>query len=440
MSLDTIVNVSITTQATAPEQANFGTPLVVGYHTNFAERTRVYSAATGLADMVTDGFLTTDPIYQAASKILSQNPKVTEFLVGRMAESPIRTIKFTPVLAELEAGVAVPFVINGQAVTATAATPTVAEFTASMKANIDALALTGVTTTDNGTDLDITGSTGVEVTAEMPRRQIKRKDNTPNTGSGIVADLIAIQDENDSWYSIVLAQESEAITNAAAAHVETLRKSYQAVSGDDDILDSGSSTDLASDLSAANYARTALHFHPKPHLYPNAAAVGVELPKDPGSYTMKFKTLNGVEVTNLSTSEKTNAAAKRANTYTEVAGIAIVEEGVTSAAGEFIDVVRGVDWLQARLQERIFTLFINNDKVPFTDIGVGLIEAEIAAQLQDAITAGLLAADPAPVVTVPRVADVPFADRAARCLTGLTFNATLAGAIHKVEIQGTVTA
>ena len=133
MSLDTIVNVQISTQTTAPEQASFGTPLIVGYHTNWPERARVYAAGTAVDDLINDGFASTDPIVVAAQTLLSQNPKVTEVAIGRLTEGPARDIKLTPQLAELEAGVAVPMVINGQAIAPVAATPTVAEFTADMK-------------------------------------------------------------------------------------------------------------------------------------------------------------------------------------------------------------------------------------------------------------------------------------------------------------------
>ena len=53
---------------------------------------------------------------------------------------------------------------------------------------------------------------------------------------------------------------------------------------------------------------------------------------------------------------------------------------------------------------------------------------------------GILAADPAFTVTAPAVADVSAGDKTARTLPDVDFDATLAGAIHKVEISGTVSA
>jgi hypothetical protein len=78
------------------------------------------------------------------------------------------------------------------------------------------------------------------------------------------------------------------------------------------------------------------------------------------------------------------------------------------------------------------------DKVPYTDAGVALIQAQVIASLQSAVAKGILTSDPAPVVTVPKVANVSPSDKAARILPDVKFSATLAGAIHKVNITGVV--
>ena len=49
-----------------------------------------------------------------------------------------------------------------------------------------------------------------------------------------------------------------------------------------------------------------------------------------------------------------------------------------------------------------------------------------------------LSNDPAPLVTVPKAADVPPTDKANRILRDVKFTATLAGAIHAVVIRGKV--
>lgn len=101
-----------------------------------------------------------------------------------------------------------------------------------------------------------------------------------------------------------------------------------------------------------------------------------------------------------------------------------------------MDVMRGTDWLAARIQERVYALLIQNDKVPFTDAGIQAVKGEILAQLQAGVARDFLASDPEPTCTVPRAADVSAADKGNRQLNNVKFRATLAGALHKVTIEG----
>ena len=109
------------------------------------------------------------------------------------------------------------------------------------------------------------------------------------------------------------------------------------------------------------------------------------------------------------------------------------------AQGEFIDIVRGVDWLTSRIQEFVYSVLVNSNKVPYTDSGIAAIEAEIRRALQLGIGNNFIANDPAPTVTVPKSTNVPSNDKAQRILRNVKFQATLAGAIHAVNITGTVT-
>ena len=114
------------------------------------------------------------------------------------------------------------------------------------------------------------------------------------------------------------------------------------------------------------------------------------------------------------------------------------------ASGEFIDVIRGRDWLTARLRERIFGLLINARKVPFTNAGIDQVTSEVSAQLTEGIGAGYLSPDNLEgqdvpfVVTAPTAQEVSKADKIARLLPNVAFEATLAGAIHAVQINGSI--
>jgi hypothetical protein len=179
-------------------------------------------------------------------------------------------------------------------------------------------------------------------------------------------------------------------------------------------------------------------YHPKANSqFPGAAWAGRCLPLDPGSITWKFMTLSGVDYIDFTATEQGYITAKDCNNYVRIAGISMTQEGVTSS-GEFIDVVRGIDFIRARLQEYIFGLLARANKIPFTNAGIAAVEAEVRAVMQLGISQSILTADPAPVVQAPKASEVSTNDKAARLLPDVTFTGYLAGAIHAVQVSGTI--
>lgn len=168
------------------------------------------------------------------------------------------------------------------------------------------------------------------------------------------------------------------------------------------------------------------------------ALLGATFPFDPGSVTFKFRKLAGVTSDALTATQLTNLRNKNAMFFTDYGGVAITAEGKT-AAGEFADVIRDRDWFESRLQARVFSVLVNNAKVPFTDRGIAAIEAELRAQLTEGIQSGFLTNNPAPVVSVPLASAVASVDKAARVLKPISFTAKVAGAIHATTISGTIT-
>jgi hypothetical protein len=146
-----------------------------------------------------------------------------------------------------------------------------------------------------------------------------------------------------------------------------------------------------------------------------------------------------VSVYNLTDTQRSALDGKNGNYYISAGGLALTYPGKT-ASGEWFDVTRFVDWLQARLRERLIGLLANNAKVPFTDAGIALVVAEIRAQLQQGVAVGGLAESPAFTISAPLASDVSSVDRAARTLPDVTFSARLAGAIHAIELTGNIAA
>lgn len=432
MSLDSIVTINIDTQTTSPTRKGFGVPLVAGFHNLFADRVRFY---TSLLAMLADGFTTTSAIYRAAQAIFAQNPRVTKLAVGKFDVAAVQTINLTPVVKNTHE---YSVTINGTVFTFTSdGTATAAEIVNGLLAAINA-GTEPMTASNAANVLHLVGDVAGDLSSVVvDYGDFAYADITPDT-MDVAGALATISLADDSWYALTLVDQSAVIIANAAAYIETVKKIAIFTTADSAVLDSVDTTDIASVIKAAAYARSAVIFTRTPGKYAGAGWEGEELPNDPGSSTWKFKTLSGVPVDVYTPTQENTLTTKRANYYEEVAGVNVTQEGITGS-GEFIDVTIFVDWLQARMQERLFGILVNVKKIPFTDKGIALVEGAIRAQLREGVDVGGLVDNDQLQVIVPKAADVSPADKASRTLQPITFQAELAGAVHFLIINGTLT-
>lgn len=265
---------------------------------------------------------------------------------------------------------------------------------------------------------------------------VGRKDSNDAT---IDAALNAIANENNDWYGIVVDQALVSSFADVASWVETAKKFAIFWITDVNAYDSTKSTDLASVLKLANRNRSAVVWHATPAGgadYPDAAWMGEGFPYEPGTSTWAYKTLNGVTPDTLLASQETVLKNKNCNYYMTVGGVSITQEGKV-ASGEYIDIIIGTDWIEARLREAVYSALVNNRKIPYDDTGIAMIEGLVKGVLNEAASKGILQADSI-AVTVPKYADIPQADKLARKLPDVKFSALYQGAIHSVTINGTI--
>jgi hypothetical protein len=257
---------------------------------------------------------------------------------------------------------------------------------------------------------------------------------------GIATDLSAMLTENSDWYAFTTLYNSQALVVAAAAWVETQSLIYLA-----DVPEtaacktaggSGGTADTLDDLHTLSRERTAGSYHPSPAMMMSAAWLGRMLPIDPGDDNWKFKTLSGVTTTKLTDTDRINLRARAANFYQ------LVIDGITCdgtvASGDFIDNTRGDDWVNDDMNKAVFGVLKAVNKVPMTDAGAALVEAEIRGSIGRAIDKGIYAATPKPIVNVPKVASISATDRAQRLLPNINWSATRAGAVNRVKTTGVV--
>ena len=130
--------------------------------------------------------------------------------------------------------------------------------------------------------------------------------------------------------------------------------------------------------------------------------------------------------------------ARYVNVFTNFGGFNVVRYGAMAGA-EWIDIIRGSDWLRARIRERVLGVLVNLKKVPFTDAGMQIIRSQVLAQLRAGIGRGFLSGDVEPTCTVPSANAVTDSDKNLRELSGVFFRARTAGAIHKLTVEGELT-
>jgi len=147
MALSDIVDVQITAATRFPTRLGFGTPMVAGFTTAFADRVRTVSQ---LAEVLALGGDLTDkhPIYLEVQALFAQNPRPLNAKIGRRAGVPSQSIRLTP--ANVAEGHETTVTVGGVPFSFTStATATVAEITAAleqlMNPDADAILATGGT-------------------------------------------------------------------------------------------------------------------------------------------------------------------------------------------------------------------------------------------------------------------------------------------------------
>lgn len=355
MSLNDIVNVTISRETSGVSRAGFGTICIVGPNATFGGRLQYYTDLSALAADLTGG--TTDEEYLAAVNVLAQNPKVSRLALGRI----------------------------------------------------------------DGAD------------------------------ATLAASLDAIQAEQPDWYGLVITSRTLADQVEAADWAETQTKIAGFGSSDVDIIDTTEGADVATIayyLKSTSLARSFVAYNAGAATkWIEGAALGKVLPFDPGTYTLKFKSLATIAVDALSSTQSGNATDKNANVYEEIGGKNIFREG-TVGDGEFIDTIIFIDWLKARIQESVYGLLARLPKVPYTQAGIQAVGLALETPLSVGQNRGGISPTVFDedgnqiggyIIDLPRIQDVPTADKTARFLDNVKFTAYLAGAIHATKISGTVT-
>lgn len=437
-TLDDIVNVSIALQTAGVSRGNFGIPMIVGPTMAFSERVRAY---TSYAAAVEDGL--SPDMLTALSDAFSQIPRPRTIKVGRRAvlKSVITPSSLIPL------GV-YSFTVNGESYSYTAdGSPLASEIVAGLAAAVLADTNEIITATVVGDTLEIAwiGSNlgTVKLTSNLQYGLI----SPLAAGSAVSDDLTAILAEDPIWYGLVMTERVKQTQLDAMAWTEANDKYFATASDEAAIIDPSSTTDLASVAKNTRYFRTSVIYHTNAATeYPDAAWIARVFTIQPGAETWALKSLASITPSPLTATQRQTVLNKSANTFEFFqSNIALMTPGKV-AAGEWIDVIRFRDWLKDTIQVNMTQMMINRDKVPYTDPGIQLCVNNLRKSLQEGVNVGGIAPDeldadgntvPGFIITFPRSVEIAPSIKASRILN-LGFTARLAGAIHAVEISGSL--
>lgn len=445
-NLDRVVNVQISLNTTGISTEGFSTLLIVGAHAHSLARVETYTRAS---DMISAGFSDTDPLYLAAVDAFSQTPRPRQVKIGRRLVSAVNitpanvttTGVYTVKISAMDESGEVttkPYSYTNSGGTAAAIATGIQNLIANDEdAVITATAAEGVLTVTSSDG----GSFMVEVTSNLSQSVKTVTETIPQTMAAIVA-------YDNDWYGWALASRVPADILAAANWTESVRKLFGTSIAEAGAYNPEVTTDTGYQLYNNNFYRTFWFYHADAATdFPECAAFARCFAILPGGETWANKKLAGVTADALTETQYIAITGKNGNTFERFRNVAITQNGKV-AAGEWIDVIRFRDWLQEEITVNVFNALINRDKIPYTDEGIAVIEAQIRQALELGVRRGGIAPDEYDedgntnygyTISVPLAANISANQKASRILQDVEFTARLAGAIHVVEIVGSLT-
>lgn len=243
----------------------------------------------------------------------------------------------------------------------------------------------------------------------------------------------------DGWYFALPAGIDHASYNAIAVYIETTEKQFAfTVAADEEnpVIQAG--------LLRSHLWRLAENQNTAYDPYEHVAICARVASYTPGSETWAFKSLSLITPGEFSNTDTMDANCE--NYYVCIAKKNVTQGGKV-LGDEWIDTIRFRDWLKNKIQMNCFNVFVLNTKVAFTDGGISLLENATISALKEGRTNGGIADDsydednnkvPGYTTSFPLAASISAAQKKSRNLKDAKWTAVLAGAIHCIELKGTL--
>ena len=458
LPLDDIVNVTVNLPVISTVGRKFNLPLIIGNTTAFDDRIKIYSSTD---EMLEDGFISSDRLYQAAVLLFGQEEKPEKIAVGKIdtVTEPNTAgdgeILLTDALALNEDAEVGMYIYQGYALSDTAET--------------GYLEIIADGTTPSSGEINLTDAQAMNPNAEVGKyiaeEQSYLLSESEVTGSQlIIADtttrnetiieyLTACRKANNEWYCVsVCAQITDEEIIEAAQYCESCKPSAIFCYTSSDVNALTTNPNIFKSLKDLKIRR-AFGQYSSQHSDAVCAIIGwaMGIITKNISFTLAYKAESGVPVeTEVSTSGFTQLNANNGNIYDERGSYHIFEQG-KMADGSYFDEIIQLDKYQLLMQTAVMDVLTTNPKIPQTEDGMAIIISTLNKICNEMFNSGFIAGgvwrgkkilnletgDTIPngyLVQAESIDSQSQEDREARKAPPIYVSLKLAGALHYITI------
>jgi len=250
----------------------------------------------------------------------------------------------------------------------------------------------------------------------------------------------------------VLQAEETASVNSSfqfASFAEANKKIFMNTTNDLTTLVS-TTGHVAAEVKAGTFRYTLTNFSKDINQYAGASVFGriasVNFEAIGTTITMNLKQCPGITAEDLSPAEFAKLRENYVSAVVQIGKTANAYTDSRMASGSWLDTTHGLMWLENRCEVDLFNLlYVNNTKIPYTQVGINTTKAVIERSLQAAVRNGLAAPGYLPdgtflplgyIVESVALGDVSVADKSNRIYKGFSFKVVGAGALHEVVVSG----
>jgi len=166
----------------------------------------------------------------------------------------------------------------------------------------------------------------------------------------------------------------------------------------------------------------------------------------------EWATIVGINPSGYSPDDISTLEGNRVNTVITVGNAVVLSSGMALKTGTWIDVFRTKQYLSDLIRNELINLKLRlanmNQKIPYTPMGLKMVQGTIERSCRLAQAAGALREDYVDSngdlvrgysVVMPNYDDISQSDKSARLLQGITVTAYLSGAVSKITLDLVIT-